>query len=222
MAKATHYGKSNKDLDTRDGERLIYRLAKSSRRQAEDVKKFREINEEHGKLLVYYRKDIVNLPTNKCGFVARCGTTDAIHATRLLIEKHREKQKALHTAFLNLEKAFDRVQPEELVEWVQILYAYLRSQIQALAGTSAELPVVDGSLQGSALSLLFFIFVMDAVTRDLQDPATWKLLSADDLTIASLDKCELERLTKAWSDRLAQFGLCLYVTMTKYLTNLST
>ncbi|EYC41811.1 hypothetical protein Y032_0555g3372 [Ancylostoma ceylanicum] len=56
MAKATHYGKSNKDLDTRDGERLIYRLAKSSRRQAEDVKKFREINEEHGKLLVYYRK----------------------------------------------------------------------------------------------------------------------------------------------------------------------
>ncbi|EYC38434.1 hypothetical protein Y032_0717g1794 [Ancylostoma ceylanicum] len=113
-------------------------------------------------------------------------------------------------------------QPEEFVEWVRILYAYPRSQIQALAGTSAEFPVAVGVHQGSALSFLLFIFVMDAVTRDLQDPATWKLLYADDLTIASLDRCELERLTKAWSDRLTQFGFCVYVTKTKYLTNLST
>ena len=112
--------------------------------------------------------------------------------------------------------------PEELVVWVRILYACPRSQIQALAGTLAKSPVADGGHQGSALSLLFFIFVMDAVTRDLQDPATWELLYADDLMIASLDKCELERLTKAWSDRLAQFGFCVYVTKTKYLTNLST
>ncbi|EYB98424.1 hypothetical protein Y032_0131g1615 [Ancylostoma ceylanicum] len=56
MEKATHYGKSNKELDTRNGERLIYLLAKFCRRQAEDVEKFREINDEHGKLLVDYRK----------------------------------------------------------------------------------------------------------------------------------------------------------------------
>ncbi|EYC03149.1 hypothetical protein Y032_0095g2791 [Ancylostoma ceylanicum] len=56
MAKATHYGKSNKELDTRDGERLVYSLAKFCRRRAEDVEKFREINDEHGKLLVDYRK----------------------------------------------------------------------------------------------------------------------------------------------------------------------
>ncbi|EYB88121.1 hypothetical protein Y032_0252g229 [Ancylostoma ceylanicum] len=54
MAKTTHYEKSNKELDTRHCERLIYRLAKSCRRQAEE--KFREINDEHGKLLVDYRK----------------------------------------------------------------------------------------------------------------------------------------------------------------------
>ncbi|EYB95139.1 hypothetical protein Y032_0163g3477 [Ancylostoma ceylanicum] len=55
-AKATHYEESNKELDTRDGERLIYRLAKSRKRQAEGVEKFHEINDEHGKLLVNYRK----------------------------------------------------------------------------------------------------------------------------------------------------------------------
>ncbi|VDP62316.1 unnamed protein product [Heligmosomoides polygyrus] len=57
-------------------------------------------------------RDIVQLSSNQCGFVAGCGTVDAIHATRLLIEKHREKQKAVHIAFLDLEKAFDRVPRE--------------------------------------------------------------------------------------------------------------
>ncbi|EYC23505.1 hypothetical protein Y032_0015g2685 [Ancylostoma ceylanicum] len=104
MAKTTHYEKSNKKLDTRDDEQLIYRLAKSCRRQAEDVEKFREIKDQHDNFLVDYRKD----------------------------------------------------------------------------------------------------------------PAPWKLLHEDDVIIASLDKCELERLTQA------QFGLCLYVTKTEYLTNQST
>ncbi|EYB90808.1 hypothetical protein Y032_0213g2265 [Ancylostoma ceylanicum] len=113
---------------------------------------------------------------------------DAIHATRLLTEKHREKQKALHIAFSIWKRLLIVCRPEELVEWVRILYDYLRSQIQGLAGTSAKFPVADGGHQGSALSLLFFIFVMDAVTRDLQDPATWELPYADDLMIASLDK----------------------------------
>uniref|UniRef100_A0A8L8KT92 Reverse transcriptase domain-containing protein n=1 Tax=Heligmosomoides polygyrus TaxID=6339 RepID=A0A8L8KT92_HELPZ len=51
---------------------------------------------------------------NQCGFVAGCGTVDAIQAARLLIEKHREKQRLVHIAFLDLEKAFDRV-PREVI-----------------------------------------------------------------------------------------------------------
>ncbi|EYC17835.1 hypothetical protein Y032_0029g1898 [Ancylostoma ceylanicum] len=54
-------------------------------------------------------RDIIRVPTNQCGFVPNCGTTDAIYAAPLLIEKHRVKQKPLHLAFLDLEKAFDRV-----------------------------------------------------------------------------------------------------------------
>ncbi|VDP20059.1 unnamed protein product [Heligmosomoides polygyrus] len=77
-------------------------------------------------------RDVVQLSTNQCGFVSGCGTVDAIHAVRLLLEKHREKQKPVHFAFLDLEKAFDRVPreviwyalrqhgiPEELIEWVR-------------------------------------------------------------------------------------------------------
>ncbi|VDP46708.1 unnamed protein product [Heligmosomoides polygyrus] len=58
--------------------------------------------------------EIVQLSDNQCGFVAGSGTIDAIHATRLPVEKHREKQRPVHLAFLDLEKAFDRV-PREVI-----------------------------------------------------------------------------------------------------------
>ncbi|EYC30551.1 hypothetical protein Y032_0005g2713 [Ancylostoma ceylanicum] len=129
-------------------------------------------------------RDIVNLSTNQCGSTAWCATTDAIHAAHLLIEKHRERRKALCIAFLNLEKAFDRVPhkliwyalrkhavPQELIEWVRILYANPSSQVQPPTFTSTEFPIIVGDRQGSALSPLLFILVMDAVTPDVQRPA---------------------------------------------------
>lgn len=51
-------------------------------------------------------RSIVTITSNQCGFVKGCGTTDAIHAVRLLMEKHREKNNMVHMAFLDLEKAF--------------------------------------------------------------------------------------------------------------------
>ncbi|WKX94958.1 hypothetical protein Q1695_011869 [Nippostrongylus brasiliensis] len=169
-------------------------------------------------------RNIVELTVNQCGFVANCSTTDAIHAVRLLVEKHREKQRPLHLAFLDLEKAFDRVPheviwyalrkqlvPEELINWVRILYTDPRSRVQAAAGISAEFPILVAVHQGSPLSPLLFIVVMDAVTKDLQRPVPWTLLYADDVMLASDDKNELEVLVQACSDRLAQFGLRLNV-----------
>ncbi|VDP07994.1 unnamed protein product [Heligmosomoides polygyrus] len=152
-------------------------------------------------------RDIVQLSSNQCGFVAGCGTVDPIHATRLLIEKHREKQKAVHIAFLDLEKAFDRVPreviwyalrhhgvPEELKECVRILYSCPKSQVQAAAGTSMKFPISVGK------------------------PVPWTLLYADDVKIASEDKAELERELQAWCDRLERFGLRLNVKKSEYLT----
>uniref|UniRef100_A0A183FTW5 Reverse transcriptase domain-containing protein n=1 Tax=Heligmosomoides polygyrus TaxID=6339 RepID=A0A183FTW5_HELPZ len=98
------------------------------------------------------------LPANcRWTYPVRCGTVDAIHAVRLLLEKHREKQKPVHFAYLDLEKAFDRVPrdviwyalrehgiPEELIEWVRILYSCPRSRVRAPAGTSMEFPISVG------------------------------------------------------------------------------
>ncbi|KAK6738087.1 hypothetical protein RB195_020283 [Necator americanus] len=59
-------------------------------------------------------KKIVSVSLNQCGFVKDCSTIDAIHAARIFVEKHREKNRGAHLAFLDLEKAFDRV-PHELL-----------------------------------------------------------------------------------------------------------
>ncbi|VDO66763.1 unnamed protein product [Heligmosomoides polygyrus] len=81
-----------------------------------------------------------------------------------------------------------------------------------------EFPISVGVHQGSALSPLLFVIVMDAITRDLQKPVPWTLLYADDVMLASDDKGELEREVQAWCDRLERFGLKLNVKKTEYLT----
>ncbi|VDP50899.1 unnamed protein product [Heligmosomoides polygyrus] len=69
--------------------------------------------------------------------------------------------------------------------------------------------------QGSALSLLLFVVVVDAIERDLQMAAPWTLLYADDVMLACEEKAELERKAQAWCDRLALFGLKLNVKKTE-------
>lgn len=50
-------------------------------------------------------RKIVSITPNQYGFVKGSETMDAIHATQLLLEKHCEKTKPVHMAFLDLEKA---------------------------------------------------------------------------------------------------------------------
>ena len=59
-------------------------------------------------------RSIIELAPNQCGFVKGCSTTDAIHTARIMIERSREKQCELHAAFLDLEKAFDKV-PHDII-----------------------------------------------------------------------------------------------------------
>ncbi|VDL82295.1 unnamed protein product [Nippostrongylus brasiliensis] len=57
IAKAAHYDEVNRSLETRDGERLMYKLARTRQRQSEDAEKFHGVNDEHGQLLMDTKKD---------------------------------------------------------------------------------------------------------------------------------------------------------------------
>ena len=104
------------------------------------------------------------------GFVPGRGTTDAIFVIRQLQEKYLAANKRLYMAFVDLEKTFDRV-PRKVIWWalrkldvdewivclVQGMYSNARNE-----GYSEEFEVKVGVHQGSVLSPLLFIIVLEA------------------------------------------------------------
>ncbi|VDO21231.1 unnamed protein product [Heligmosomoides polygyrus] len=87
--------------------------------------------------------------------------------------------------------------PKELIDRARILYSSPKGRVQAAAGTSVEFPISVGVHQGSALSPLLFVVVMDAISRDLQQPVPWTLLHADDAMLASNDRIGLQKQAQA-------------------------
>uniref|UniRef100_A0A914X791 Reverse transcriptase domain-containing protein n=1 Tax=Plectus sambesii TaxID=2011161 RepID=A0A914X791_9BILA len=158
------------------------------------------------------------------------GTTDAIHAARPLIEQHCEKNQKIHIAFLDLEKAFDRVPhnliwtmlrshgvTKEYMHWIKILYTNTTSAIHCPAGTSEPFSITVGVHQGLALSPLLFILCMDTVSANLQTPHPWTLLYANNVLIASETRQELERLVDEWNSRLDRHRQWLNIDKTEYM-----
>ncbi|KAK6756187.1 hypothetical protein RB195_014530 [Necator americanus] len=139
-----------------------------------------------------------------------------------------EKNRSVHLAFLDLEKAFDRVPhellwmsmrshrvPEEYVRWTKLLYAKPTSVVRCAAGTSRPFPGQAGGHQGSSLSPLLFILCMDTITKEIQKQHPWTLLFADDL-LASESRDDLQKQVQSWKDRLQQYGLRLNTSKTEY------
>ena len=59
-------------------------------------------------------RDRVEISKQQYGFMLGKGTTNAMFALRMLMEKYREGQRELHCVFVDLEKAYNRVPQEEL------------------------------------------------------------------------------------------------------------
>ena len=62
-------------------------------------------------------RQLVSIDNSQFGFVPGRGTTDTIFVVRQLQEKYLAANKRLYMAFLDLEKAFDRV-PQKVIWWV--------------------------------------------------------------------------------------------------------
>ena len=58
-------------------------------------------------------RDRVGISKQQYGFMPEKGTTDAMFALKMLMEKYREGQKELYCVFMELEKAYDGVPREE-------------------------------------------------------------------------------------------------------------
>ena len=107
--------------------------------------------------------------------LSQAGTTDAIFVVRQLQEKYLAANKRLYMAFVDLEKVFDPV-PRKVIWWalrklgveewiarlVHGVYANARSHVRVGEEYSEEFEVKVGVHQGSVLSPLLFIIVLEA------------------------------------------------------------
>ena len=111
-------------------------------------------------------------------------TTDAIFCLRMLLEKWTEGQKAVHCAFIDLEKAYDRVPREKLWECLRLaetsdcyikiikdMYDGATTTVRSAVELTEELKEGVELHQGVALSPFLFVIVMDKLTEDIRKNA---------------------------------------------------
>jgi hypothetical protein len=160
-----------------------------------------------------YIRAMVDIDGMQFAFVPGRGTTDAMFTVRQLQEKYIAAKKPLFFAFVDLEKAFDRV-PRKVLWWalrslgveewtvrvIQAMYANARSRVRVNGQYSEEFGVGVGVHQGSVLSPLLFI-----------------ILFADDLVVMaeSLEDCTAK--LKAWKTGMENKGLRVNMRKTKIM-----
>ena len=107
-----------------------------------------------------------------------------------------EKKRPLYYAFVDLEKAFDRIQRDmvrwalrklEVEEWlmkaVMIMYKRAKTMVKMKHGNSKEFEGKVQVHQGSVLNTLQFVVVMEALMQDSNEGLPWELLYANNLVL---------------------------------------
>jgi hypothetical protein len=115
------------------------------------------------------------------------------------------------------EKVFDRVPrgvtrralrklgvEEWLVSTLMAMYEGVETVVRTVEGVGESFPVKVGLHQGSVLSPLLFIIVIDALTRKLKG-LPWELLYAVDLVLVATSERELKE--QKWKISLESEGL---------------
>ena len=165
------------------------------------------------------------------GFRKGGGTTDGMFALRQMVEKRLEMQGRMAVGFVDLEKAYDTV-PREMVmatvRWmgvpeaearmVEAMYERTKGRVVVGSGLSEEFLVNIGLRQGSALSHLLFIMVMEIISRTISTKDILrKMMYADDLAIIAESKQDLHEVLEEWKGVFEKHGLRMSLEKTEVM-----
>ena len=173
------------------------------------------------------------------GFRPNRGTTDLSFALKILLEKSWEFNYPRYLAFLDLEKAFDRVPREEL--WKALrhaeygiptslrkaifsLYKTNNTTVRPMGSKTEWFNAGSGVRQGSVISPLLFILLMDRVISSVEDREPAKNLGeadkfayADDVGIVESTSASLAVTVDIWNRVLKDHGLKLNLQKTEVM-----
>jgi len=166
------------------------------------------------------------------GFTQGRGTTDAVFIVSQLQEKFMEKRKNLYFAFVDLEKAYDRV-PRDLVYWslrkkgitektirvIKATYHRARTTIRSCYGRTEMFPIEIGLHQGSALSPFLFVLVLDAISKNFREGLPMELLFADDLVVMADTEDQLQERWQRWQIGMEKVGLKVNTKKTEVMVS---
>ena len=146
-----------------------------------------------------------------------------------MTENYREGQKELHCAFIDLEKAYDRVPRQELwhfmrqagvtekyIRVVKNMYTGCETVVRCAAGLTEPFNVKVGLHQGSALSPSLCAVVMAHLTGEMRNEAPWSMMFADDIVLVRESREEIEQDLERWRTSLERRGMKVRRTKTEY------
>ena len=100
---------------------------------------------------------------------------------------------------------------------LQGMYANAQSRVHVGEGYSEEFEVKVGVHQGSVLSPLLFIIVLEALSREFRSGVPWEDLYADDLVIIAESREECVRRLLTWKEAMKKKGLRVNAVKTKIM-----
>ena len=165
--------------------------------------------------------EVVAFDKIQYGFMPGRGTVDAVFVLRRLTEKFRAKNKKLLLYLLIWKRLFIRFAlrqkgvPEYLVNGVMSLYTGCKTAVLVDGELSSSFSVKVAVHQGSALSPLLFIMVMDVLTEDVRDRSLIELLYADNLVLREESLNDVMDKYKRWKNAVEGKGLRVHVDKTK-------
>ena len=131
-------------------------------------------------------------------------------------------QGRMAVGFVDLENPYDTARwmgvPEAEARMVEAMNERTKGRVVVGSGLSEEFPVNIGLRQGSALSPLLFIMVMEIISRKISTKAILrKMMYADDLAIIAESKQDLHEVLEEWKGVFEKLGLRISLEKTEVM-----
>ena len=189
-------------------------------------------------VLERYRSILVTSP-NQFGFKRGHGTESCLFVFKQIIDFYKRNSSPVYVTFLDLSKAFDRVNHKilfkKLLQYglhpllVRLFHTWYSCQsfrIKWGSTFSSSFQVSNGTRQGSVLSPTFFNIYMDELSHLLKNKMSGcfinsvcfnHLLYADDMVLLAPSASALQSLVDLCSDYIKENDLLLNCKKSKYM-----